>query len=169
MVFISFEVIKKVVMFDLQQAWSALGKKILLQQTVGIPIGGVMSATLARLMVSNCERIAIQKFPLLKVLVKAGRYTDDLRAYALATSEEAGNKLLDTMAQSIYDGGLKVKPDPQESIFSWVGFSGNGPDFWCANKNAQRMLQGKVQNSQGSQNPPRMCQRQHASVLSQES
>lgn len=144
--YISYRAIINIVKFDVDNAYSTLGGRIVLKQEVGIPIGGVMSASLARLVVSTMEHKILQAQPILQLLIKGGRYTDDSRIYAASYSKKGGEILIEDFMKATYTGGLTVEEDIQpEDYFVWVGIRGNESGYRPNNKNHNQVLLAEEQ------------------------
>lgn len=144
---IDFGTILSTVQFDVDTAFSTLGTRVILHQRIGIPIGGIMSSTIARAVVSVMEAKTLLRNPILNHIVLGGRYTDDMRLYAASHTKEAAVELISTLAHNTYGSGLTVEMDNQpENFFVFVGMKGcKDGTFHPYNKNETESLSGAPQ------------------------
>lgn len=161
---VSFETLLKIIQFDCDNAYSTLGPTILLRQTIGIPIGGIMSSAVARTVVSVQENRLLEHVPMLQFLTIGGRYTDDLRLCTASYSAEGGKQLATQIVNRAYTGGLSVKYDEQpESYFVFVGIHGDANGLRPHNRNEHQILTG--QDQKFIRYPRASCSRQPAQKL----
>lgn len=144
---IDFNTMLRTVAFDINMAFSTLGSKVILKQKIGIPIGGIMSSTIARIVVSVMEYRILTSQPVLQHLTLGGRYTDDLRLYTASFSPDAAAELAATFVKHTYTSGLHVVPDEQPTDnFVFVGLKGTTQgSYHPFNKNEHQCLSGEKQ------------------------
>ena len=105
-----------IISFDLNNAFSRTGARIITHQLIGVPIGGIMSGALARATCAWYENSFFSTNPGMESFYFGGRYTDDLRRAIATLPPIKGKALLDHLAENLYGSGLSVKHEEEDKV-----------------------------------------------------